>query len=68
MYKRQVLYRKAEGGLQALGGEVPFDETVNVPDLDEHDYTQVSWTLEDLNTSMKMCIRDRIICTARESE
>jgi hypothetical protein len=48
----RVLYRKAEGGLQALGGEVPFDETVNVPDLDEHDYTQVSWTLEDLNTSM----------------
>lgn len=48
----RVLYRKAEGGLQALGGEVPFDETVNVPGLEEHDYTQVSWNLEDLSTSM----------------
>lgn len=48
----RVLYRKAEGGLQALGGEVPFDEVINVPELKEHDYTQVSWTLEDLSTSM----------------
>lgn len=48
----RVLYRKAEGGLQALGGEVPFDEVVNVPELEEHDYTQTAWTLEDLNTSM----------------
>ena len=48
----RVLYRKEQGGLQALGGEVPFDEAVNVPDLEEHDYTQISWTLEDLNTSM----------------
>lgn len=47
-----VLYRKAEGGLQALGGEVPFDETINVPDLDERDYIQISWNLEDLNTSV----------------
>jgi len=48
----RVLYRKAEGGLQALGGEVPFDEVINVPDLEERDYIQTSWTLEDLNASM----------------
>lgn len=47
-----VLYRKAEGGLQALGGEIPFDETVNVPGLEEHDYTQTAWTLEDLSVDM----------------
>lgn len=48
----RVLYRKAEGGLLALGGEVPFEETINVPGLEEHDYTQISWNLEDLNTSI----------------
>ena len=26
-----VLYRKEEGGLQTLGGLIPFEETVNVP-------------------------------------
>lgn len=47
-----VLYRKDGGGLQALGGEIPFDEVVNVPGLEEHDDTQTSWTLEDLSTGM----------------
>lgn len=47
-----VLYRRAEGGLQDLGGEVPFEEVINVPELGENDYTQTVWTLEDLNTSM----------------
>ena len=28
-----VLYRRESGGLQALKGEIPFEETVNVPDL-----------------------------------
>lgn len=48
----RILYRKDEGGLQALGGEIPFEEGVNVPGLDERGYTQVTWNLEDLNTSM----------------
>lgn len=48
----QVLYRKEEGGLQALGGSIPFEEAINVPDLDEKDYVSVSWQLEDLNTEM----------------
>lgn len=28
----QVLYRKEGGGLQTLGGSIPFDETINAPD------------------------------------
>lgn len=47
-----VLYRKEEGGLQTLGGSIPFEEAINVPDLDEKDYVSVSWQLEDLNTEM----------------
>ena len=47
-----VLYRKEEGGLQALGGSIAFEEAINVPDLDEKDYVSVSWQLEDLNTEM----------------
>ena len=47
-----VLYRKEEGGLQALGGSIPFEEAINVPDLDEKDYVSVSWQIEDLNTEM----------------
>ncbi len=47
-----VLYRKEEGGLQTLGGMIPFEETVNVPGLDERDYVGVTWQLEDLNADM----------------
>ena len=47
-----VLYRKEEGGLQTLGGLIPFEETVNVPGLEEKDYVGVSWQLEDLNTDI----------------
>lgn len=48
----QVLYRKAEGGLQTLGGSIPFEEQINVPDLEEKDYIGVNWELDDLNASM----------------
>ncbi|MBP3927142.1 MAG: DUF3794 domain-containing protein, partial [Clostridium sp.] len=64
-----VLYRKAEGGLQALGGEIPFDEVVNVPGLAEQDYTQTSWTLEDLSTGMinsrKLSIKAVVVLEVR---
>ena len=40
-----VLYRKEEGGLQTLGGMIPFEETVNVPGLEEKDYVSVGWQL-----------------------
>lgn len=65
----RVLYRKAGGGLQSLGGEVPFDESINVSDLDERDYAQISWNLEDLSTSMinsrKLSIKAMITLEAR---
>ena len=48
----RLLYRKAGGGLQALGGEIPFDEVINVPGLAEHDDTQTTWALEDLTTGL----------------
>lgn len=48
----QVLYAKAEGGMQTLGGSIPFDEVVNVPGLEEKDYAGISWELEDLNAAM----------------
>lgn len=47
-----VLYRKEEGGLQTLGGAIPFEEVINVPELEEKDYVSVSWQLDDLNTEM----------------
>ncbi|MCI8659929.1 MAG: DUF3794 domain-containing protein [Lachnospiraceae bacterium] len=47
-----VLYRKEEGGLQTLGGLIPFEETINVPGLEEKDYVGVSWQLEDLNADI----------------
>lgn len=65
----QVLYRKAEGGLQALGGEVPFEETINVTNAEEQDYIQISWNLEDLSTSMinsrKLSIKAIVTLEAR---
>lgn len=48
----QVLYHRESGGLQTLGGSIPFEETVNVPNLEEKDYVGLSWMLEDLNTDM----------------
>ena len=48
----QVLYRKEGGGLQTLGGSIPFDETINAPDLEEKDYVGLNWMLEDLNAEM----------------
>ena len=48
----KVLYRREGGGLQALGGSIPFEETVNVPGLTEHDYVNVTWDLDDLNAGM----------------
>lgn len=44
-----ILYRGAEGGLQALSGSINFEEPINVPGLEEKDYVQLVWDLEDLN-------------------
>ncbi|RGY99268.1 SPOCS domain-containing protein [Clostridium sp. AM58-1XD] len=48
----RILYRKAGGGLQALAGSMPFEETINVPGLEDRDYTATSWELDDLNAGM----------------
>lgn len=47
-----ILYRKEGGGLQTLGGVIPFEESVNVPGLEEKDFINLTWDLEDLNAGM----------------
>ncbi len=47
-----ILYRKEEGGLQTLGGLLPFEDAVNVPDLEERDYVSVHGKLEDLHADI----------------
>lgn len=48
----QVLYRKAEGGLQTLAGSIAIEEPVNVSGLEEKDQVSVTWELEDLSAGM----------------
>lgn len=56
-----IFYRGAEGGLQTLSGSINFEEPINVPGLEEKDYVQLGWELEDLNAgiinSRKMSIK-----------
>ncbi len=47
-----ILYRKEEGGMQTLGGMLPFEDSVNVPDLEEQDYVSVHGRLEDLHADI----------------
>ena len=47
-----VLYRKENGGLETLGGNIPFEEMVNVPGLKEGDDVTISWILEDMKAEM----------------
>ena len=47
-----ILYRGAEGGLQTLSGSINFEEPINVPGLEEQDYVQLMWELEDLNAGI----------------
>lgn len=48
----RILYRTSDGGLQTLAGSIPFEETVNVPEMEERDFTGVGWQLEDLNAGI----------------
>lgn len=48
----QVLYGRESGGLQTLGGQIPFEESINVADLEEKDYVGIGWMLEDLLAEM----------------
>ena len=35
-----------------LAGRIPFEESINVPELDEKDYVQIFWNLEDLTAGI----------------
>lgn len=48
----RVLYQTPEGGMQTLGGSIPFEEVINVPDLEERDDTSLGWELEDLHAGI----------------
>lgn len=48
----RVLYRTPDGQVMTLAGNLPFDETVNMPGLDENDFIQVTWELDDLNIGL----------------
>jgi len=47
-----ILYRTEDGGMQTLGGMIPFEETINVPGLNERDDVSVGWQLEDMDAGM----------------
>lgn len=47
-----ILYRGTEGGLSTLSGAISFEEPVNVPGLEEKDYVQLIWELDDLNAGI----------------
>lgn len=47
-----ILYRGAEGGIQTLSGSINFEEPINVPGLEEKDFVQLGWELEDLNAGI----------------
>lgn len=48
----RVLYRTPEGHMMTLAGNIPFEETVNVPGLKETDEIRLTWELDDLNIEM----------------
>ena len=48
----RILYRRPDGQLMTLAGSIPFEEQINVPELEETDYVQVTWELDDLHVSL----------------
>jgi len=48
----RVLYRAPDGHVMTLAGNLPFDENVNVPGLEENDAIRVTWELDDLNVGV----------------
>ena len=49
----RLLYYPAEGGrLESMAGSIPFDEYVNVPELDSRDYLQTGAEIEDLTIEL----------------
>lgn len=51
--KFDVLYSTpASGSLESMSGEIPFDELVNMEELEERDRLQTQWEMEDLTVEM----------------
>lgn len=48
----RVLYRTPGGQVMTLAGNLPLDETVNMPELDREDHVTVSWDLDDLHVGI----------------
>ncbi len=49
-----VLYatNEEDNKIQCLKGKIPFEETINMENLEERDNAEVRWTLEDFQVSM----------------
>lgn len=68
-----VLYfSNGEEQVQSLTGSIPFEETLNMPDLDEKDRVRIRWELEDLTISLinsrKISVQAIITLTAFAEE
>ena len=49
----RLLYHPGEGGqIQAMKGTIPFDEYVNIPELEDKDYLQADAEIEDLTIEL----------------
>ena len=45
----RVLYRTPDGQIMTLAGAIPFEESINMPELQEQDDLQVMYELDDLS-------------------
>ena len=48
----RILYRTPDGQVMTLAGNLPFDEIVNMPGLEENDYVRAGWELDDLHVGI----------------
>ena len=48
----RVLYRRPGGGIMTLAGSLSFEETINMPGLEEQDTIQAGWELDDLHVGI----------------
>ena len=46
------LYRTPDEQVMTLAGNLPFDEIVNMPGLEENDYVRAGWELDDLHVGI----------------
>ena len=48
----RVLYRTPGGQVMTLAGNLPLDETINMPELEREDHLAVGWDLDDLHVGI----------------